>query len=98
LCCSPPVIDFIEGLCDRFILAQEATGLSRVAFGRRVGLTGPQVTNISRYRNPPSHEAIHAACREFGYTANWFYEGSRVGLLDTLIAERLRLREGQSRQ
>jgi hypothetical protein len=82
--------DFLEQLCNRFILAQEATGLSRVAFGKRVGLSGSQMTNISRYCNPPSHEALRNACREFGFTANWFYEGSPAGLLDAIIAERKR--------
>jgi transcriptional regulator with XRE-family HTH domain len=83
-------IAFLEELCDRFMLAQTATGLTRTAFGKRVGLSVSQMTNISRHRNPPSHEAIKNACREFGFTPNYFYDGSRVGLLDALIAGRLR--------
>ena len=83
-------ITFLEDLCDRFMTAQTATGLTRTAFGKRVGLSVSQMTNISRHRNPPSHEAIKNACREFGFTANWFYDGIRVGLLDDVIAERLR--------
>ena len=60
--------DFLEQLCDQFILAQEATSLSQGAFhASRVGLSGPQVTNIKKHRNPPSHEAIRNACREFGF-------------------------------
>ena len=81
---------FIEKLCDRFVLAQEATGLSQAAFASRVGLTRPQMTNIKKHRNPPSHEAIRNACREFGFSPVWFYEGVIFGTRDPAIAERLR--------
>ena len=84
-------VAFIEQLCDRFMLAQEATGLGKGAFGRRVGLTSPQMTNIKTYRNPPSHEAIRNACREFGFPVSWFYEGVTFGARDPALAERLRL-------
>ena len=82
---------FIEQLCDRFMLAQEATGLTKAAFARRVGLSSPQMTNIKTYRNPPSHEAIRNACREFGFPVSWFYEGTTFGARDPALAERLRL-------
>ena len=82
---------FIEKLCDHFVLAQEATGLSQAAFAQRVGLTSPQMTNIKKHRNPPSHEAIRNACREFGFPPALFYEGVAFGTRDPLIAERLRV-------
>jgi len=53
----------LEQICDRFLLAQEATGLTKGAFARRVGLTPSQLTNISKYRNAPPHEAIEKAAR-----------------------------------
>lgn len=81
---------FVEQLCDRFVLAQEATGLSKSAFAKRVGLSAPQMTNIGKYRNPPSHEAIRNACREFGFPPAWFYEGTKFGMLDPAIAARLK--------
>jgi transcriptional regulator with XRE-family HTH domain len=86
---------FLEGMCDRFLLAQEATGLSKFAFAKRVGLTPSQLTNIKNHRNAPAHAAIHAAMREFGFTADWFYSGSRVGFRDQSLADRLRAIEGQ---
>lgn len=86
---------FREAMCDRFLLAQKATGLSKVEFGHRVGLTSSQITNIKTYRNAPSHEAINAALREFGFTADWFYVGSRVGFRDPTLADRLRAIESQ---
>lgn len=82
---------FREQLCDRFLLAQEATGLSAAAFGKRVGLTSPQMTNIKNYRNPPSHEALAATVREFGFTTDWFYSGNRIGFRDQALADRLRM-------
>lgn len=83
-------VDFLEGLCDRFMRAQEATGLSKTEFGRRVGLSSQQITNISRYRNPPSHEVIRRTVTEFGFATDWFYFGSRIGFKDPELAERLR--------
>jgi transcriptional regulator with XRE-family HTH domain len=81
---------FREALCNRFLLAQDATGLTAKQFGERVGLASPQMTNIKRYRNPPSHEAIRNAVREFGFTADWFYFGSKAGFRDAALAARLR--------
>lgn len=81
---------FIEALCDRFVLAQEATGLAKGKFASMVGLTSSQFTNISNYRNPPSHTAIWKAVREFGFTASWFYFGSRAGFQNQALADRLR--------
>ena len=82
--------EFREDICKRFMIAQEASGLSKTEFASRVGLTSQQMSNIKKFRNPPSHEAIAAAVREFGFTADWFYVGSRVGFRDPELAERLR--------
>jgi transcriptional regulator with XRE-family HTH domain len=81
---------FHEALCDRFRLAQEATGQSKGKFARAVGLTPSQFTNITNYRNPPSHVAIKNAVKEFGFTVAWFYFGSRAGFEDQALADRLR--------
>lgn len=92
---SDTATEFREAICNRFLLAQEATGLSKVDFAARVGLTSQQMSNIKKFRNPPSHEAISAAVREFGFTADWFYVGSRVGFRDVDLAERLRTLESR---
>ncbi len=81
---------FREAMCDRFLLAQEATGLSAKQFGAQIGLSPSQMTNIKTYRNPPSHEAIRNVVREFGFTADWFYFGSRAGFRVDDLADRLR--------
>lgn len=81
---------FIEALCNRLMLLQEASELPKGKFAARIGLTGPKLTNISNYRNPPSHETIRAAVREFGVTAEWFYFGSTIGFRDPKLADRLR--------
>ncbi len=88
-------VAIVEGLCDRFMLAQEATGLKKTAFARRVGLTSQQMSNIGSYRNPPPHEAIYRAVREFGFTADWFYVGTRGGFRDPGLGERLRIIESR---
>ena len=81
---------FIEGMCDRFVLAQEATGLAKGQFARMVGLTNSQFTNISKYRNPSSHASIQKAVEQFGFTADWFLNGSKAGFRDPVLAGRLR--------
>lgn len=87
---SAPDPTFHEALCDRFMLAQEASLLSKSRFAKQLGLTPSQLTNIQTYRNPPSHAAIRAAVQEFGFTADWFYFGSRAGFRDQALADRLR--------
>lgn len=79
-----------EALCDRLMLLQEASNLAKGVFASRVGLSGPQLTNISKYRNPPSHDVIAKAAEEFGLTTEWFYSGSTVGFRDPKLADRLR--------
>ncbi len=82
-------IEFKELLCNRFILAQEATGLSKKDFAKRVGLTSQQLSNIKVYRNPPSALAIAKAVTEFGFTTDFFYMGTRAGMRDPLLSEKL---------
>lgn len=83
----------IEGICRRFLQAAKATGLQKAKFARAVGLTSQQLSNIAKFRNPPSHEVIHRAIQEFGFTADWFYMGARVGFRDPTLADRLRAAE-----
>jgi transcriptional regulator with XRE-family HTH domain len=85
-----PSVKLLDDLCDRFLLAQDATGLSKKEFAAAVGLTSSKLTNIKNYRNPPSHESIYRAMVEFGFTADWFYTGSRIGFRDPGLAARLR--------
>jgi hypothetical protein len=86
----------IEDLCDRFMLAQEATELPKGKFAERVGLTSQQMSNIKKYRNPPPHGAILKAIKEFGFTADWFYVGAKVGFRDGALADRLRDAEAKA--
>jgi|SRR6185437_2790590 len=79
-----------EALCDRLMLLQEASGVPKGKFAKSLGLTAPKLTNISNYRNPPSHDVIREAVRIYGVTTEWFYFGSMVGFRDTQLADRLR--------
>lgn len=83
-------VEFVEGLCDRFMAAWEASGLSKQEFARSVGLTGPKLTNIGNYRNPPPHKAIAEAARVYGLTTDFFYTGTLGGMRDQKMADRLR--------
>jgi transcriptional regulator with XRE-family HTH domain len=64
-----------ESLCQRFMLVQEASGLSKIQFARMVGMSPQQYSNVRAYRTAPSHEAILRACEQFGLTSDWFYFG-----------------------
>lgn len=81
---------FVEGLCDRFMAACEASGQLKQDFALAVGLTPQQLTNISRYRNPPSHRAIAEAARIYGLTTDFFYTGNLGGMRDQAMAGKLR--------
>jgi len=83
-------VEFIEGLCDRFMAAWEASGLQKQEFAQMVGLTGPQLANINRYRNPPPHKAIAEAARVFGLTTDFFFTGNLGGMRDQNMADKLR--------
>src|SRR5579862_2222005 len=82
--------EFKELICNRFMLAVEATGLSKKEFGARVGLTPSQMTNIKTYRNPPSRSAIARAVAEFGFTTDYFYMGVRAGMRDPVLTDKIR--------
>lgn len=83
-------VEFIEAMCDRFMAACEASGQLKQEFAHAVGLTAQQLTNISRYRNPPPHRAIFEAARVYGLTTDFFYTGNLGGMRDQTIAGRLR--------
>lgn len=79
-----------EALCDNFMAVCEASGKTKQEFAASVGLSGPQLTNISRYRNPPPHRAIEAVQRVYGITTDFLYTGNLGGMRDQAIADRIR--------
>lgn len=83
-------IDLKEALCDRFMAVCEASGRPKQDFAASVGLSGPQLTNISRYRNPPPHRAIEAMQRVYGITTDFLYTGNLGGMRDQSMAEKIR--------
>lgn len=86
-----------ETLCDRIMLLQEASQMPKGKFGDRVGLTSQMFSNISNYRNPPSHDVIRKAAQEFGIPTEWFYFGSMSGFRDEKLADRVRALEARPR-
>jgi hypothetical protein len=83
-------VELVEGLCDRLMVAWEASGLSKAEFAESIGLTGPKLSNIARYRNAPPHTAIAAAARTYGLTTDFFYTGNLGGMRDQNMADRIR--------
>lgn len=81
---------FKEKICKRLMLLQEASGLNKKTFAARIGLTPSQLTNIFGFRNPPPRQAISEAVKEFGVTADFFYTGSRAGMRDPSLPDKLR--------
>jgi transcriptional regulator with XRE-family HTH domain len=67
--------EFHESLCQRFLLVQEISGLSKTGFAKVVGMSPQQLSNVQSYRTAPSHVSIMLACENFGVSADWFYFG-----------------------
>jgi transcriptional regulator with XRE-family HTH domain len=83
-------VELIEAMCNRFLAVCEATGQLKQDFAQSVGVSPQSLTNISNYRNPPSHFAIEAVSRLYGVTADFFYTGNLGGMRDETMATKLR--------
>lgn len=71
----PKTPELHESLCQRFLLVQEASGLSKIRFAKLVGMSPQQLSNVRTLRTAPSHQSILAACEVFGLSSDWFYFG-----------------------
>lgn len=80
---------FIKAVCDRIAIAIETTGLSKKAFGERIGLTSPQVSNALSYRTAPKPWVIDKICAEFGFTTDYFYRGVKAGMRDPDLSDKI---------
>jgi transcriptional regulator with XRE-family HTH domain len=87
-----------ETICDRFILLQEASGLNKVKFGRAVGLTSSQLTNIASYRTPPPHAAIKRASDLLNMPIDWIYGGKMPGFENPDLLSRITSAEAERRR
>ena len=68
----------------------KASGIRKNKFALSVGLSGSQLTNISRFRNPPAHTAISKASRIYGVPVDFFYTESLAGVRDERLLDSLR--------
>jgi transcriptional regulator with XRE-family HTH domain len=81
-----------KAIAERFRMAADASGLSKTEFADRLRLSSAILGNMAGKKarvTPPSHVAIYRAIQEFGFTADWFYQGSKVGFRDPKLARRL---------
>lgn len=60
---------------DRIRLLREKLGLSRVAFGQKLGVSGDVINNLERGRVEIKEPMIKLICREFGVNENWLRNG-----------------------
>lgn len=87
-----------EMICDRFMLLQEMSALNKVKFGRLVGLSSAQLTNIAAYRTPPTHAAIKRASDLLSMPIDWIYGGKMPGFENPDLLSRITTAETKRRQ
>lgn len=73
---------------------REETGLSRVSFGKTIGVSGDVINNLERGRVDIKEPIIKLICSEFSVNENWFrtgegdmFVGASSSLLDQLSKE-----------
>lgn len=82
-------LQLMETLCDRIMVVQEGSGLSKSRFAALVGLSPPHFTKIVKYQTMPSHLVIRKISSVFGVPTDYFYHGtSRI--LSTPLARQAR--------
>lgn len=58
---------------------RKSNKLTVVAFGARIGITNPSVSNIENGKTNPSDQTIRSICREFGVNELWLRYGEEGG-------------------
>lgn len=61
---------------DRLRLLREEMGLSRAAFGQRIGVSGDVVNNLERGRVEIKEHIVKLICSEFSINEEWLRNGT----------------------
>lgn len=61
---------------DRLRLLREETGLSRAAFGQKLGVSGDVINNLERGRVEIKDHIIKLVCSEFSINEDWLRNGT----------------------
>lgn len=64
---------------ERVRAIRKSNKLTVVAFGERIGITNPSVSNIENGKTNPSDQTIRSICREFGVNELWLRYGEEGG-------------------
>ncbi len=56
-------------------LRKTQLNMTVVAFGEKIGITNPSVSNIENGKTNPSDQTVRSICREFGVNETWLREG-----------------------
>ena len=68
-------------------------GLSRVAFGQKIGVSGDVINNIERGRVELKEPIIKLICSEFSVNENWIRNGIEPVFIDTSSSTMKQLKE-----
>jgi hypothetical protein len=78
-----------EFLCDRVMLAWEASGVSKLRFARSIGISAPLLSNYAAYRSTPSHAVLSAICDNYGIPPGYFFQnGGKSHSANTPLVQR----------
>lgn len=68
---------------ERIRLLRENAGLSRAAFGQKIGVSGDVINNLERGRVEVKEPMIKLICSEFSASENWLRTGVGDMFVDT---------------
>lgn len=69
----------MDTIGERVRAIRKSNKLTVVAFGTRIGITNPSVSNIENGKTNPSDQTIRSICREFGVNELWLRYGEEGG-------------------
>ena len=69
----------MDTIGERVRAIRKSNKLTVVAFGARIGITNPSVSNIENGKTNPSDQTIRSICREFGVNELWLRYGEEGG-------------------
>ena len=73
----------------RISLLVKQTGLTRIAFGARIGISSGGMTMICNGKSNPSAQTVSAICREFSVNRRWLETGEGDMFLKLDEAEKI---------
>ena len=79
-----------EFVCDMVMLVWQASGTTKTAFARAVGLTPQQLSNYASYLKTPPHAVVARIADYAGLERDFFYPKAKTRASNTPLAKRAR--------